>query len=203
MPENYLPTQPHNASSWGKWLLAAGLLLVAVQGFFQLYAVQAIIFPGRYHEARLHLMGPECAKIASGLQALQGELNLLKGFCPPPGPVHPGPSDQSATGAASAPASAEPRRLPPNWRHTLQAAKQKRVSVAQKLNYLNTILISMQRSLESNHAMGSNHRPEAEKSLSLIHALLVRCRTYDIDLKNLSDKLEKIEIYCETPQSNQ
>lgn len=194
MKENYLPTPPDNPSRWGKWLLAAGLLLVAIQGFFQLYEVQAVFFPGRYHDVRLNLMSQECSKIESGLQALQDESNVLQGFCHSPGQMNPGSMDRPATGAASITAA-------PGWQNALQAAKQKRVYVAQKLNYLDAMLISMQRSLESKQAPLSNRRPEKEKTLLKIHEILGRCRTYDIDLKNLSTNLNKLESYCKTSQS--
>ena len=77
MRKNLLPGLSLNPSSWGRLLLAAGLLLVFVQGLWQLHEVQNFFSPGRYQAIKLNLISKEYPKIAQALASLQDQLITL------------------------------------------------------------------------------------------------------------------------------
>ena len=77
MRKNLLPGLSLNPSSWGRLLLAAGLLLVFVQGLLQLYEVQNFFSPGQYQAIKLNLISKEYPKIDQALTSLQDQLTTL------------------------------------------------------------------------------------------------------------------------------
>jgi hypothetical protein len=197
MRKNLFPGPRLNLSSWGPLLLAAGLLLVFVQGLLQLYAVQNFFFPDKYHAIKLNLIRKEYVKIGQGLTALQDQLtiltmlqqtrvqpNLVPSSQPLSDPASPLPADNSRCSSDSA------------WQVALHTAKKKRVYAARKLNHLRLILQSMQQDLEaklSNLGSGASARkPELEKALQQIREVRKLWQTYNDNLNDLSIKLTKI-----------
>jgi hypothetical protein len=192
-----LPGLPRNSSGWGKVLLTAGLLLVAVVGVFQLYEVQDVFFPGKYHATELNLISKECVNIAKGLKALRTEVAKLNGFCVPAAQFDYGAPSPGAT-ASSSPQSAHGAQYDaaPGWQTTLYMGKKKRVYVVRKLKHLDAMLKSMQRALEpqksSNDPALASRRLEIEKTLGQIQEIQARCHTYSIELQGLSEKLNQL-----------
>jgi hypothetical protein len=182
---------------WRKLLLAASLLFVFVMGSMQLYEVQNFFFPGKYHAIKLKLINKEYFKIRQGLTSLQAQVDHLARL-----QNQPGEPDLVAVGRSPAPgASPHPddkARLTSgqSWPSLMHAAKKKRVYVARKLNYINVILKSMQRSLEaqwSESGRASAPKPEIEKTLGQIRKDWADWRHYHDRLIDLSQKLGKLE----------
>jgi hypothetical protein len=204
MRKNLLPGLSLNPSSWGRLLLAAGLLLVFVQGLLQLYEVQNFFSPDKYQAIKLNLISEEYPKIAQALTSLQGQLTSLtmeQKARAKPGPV-----------ASTRPLSASPSPLPaadargyPDsaWQAAIHAAKKKQVYAARKLNHLRLILQSMQQDLEVKLAdIGSEssaRKPEMEKTLQQIRESRALWQTYNDNLNDLSIKLTKI-VECGSNQ---
>jgi hypothetical protein len=204
MRENPLPGLNLNPSNWGKLLLAAGLLLVFVQGLLQLYEVQNFLFPGEYQAAKLNLFKKEYLKIDQGLTSLQDQLAVLTKMqkaratsdaVPASRPVSPVPSPLLAAGGRCYPDS--------TWQAAIHAAKKKRVYAARKLNHLGLILPSMQRDLESRlSGIGSESsagKPWIEKTLQKIRESRALWQTYEDKLNDLSINLDKI-LECSSSQ---
>ena len=197
MRKNLLPDLNLNPSKWGRLLLAAGLLLVFVQGFLQLYEVQNFFFPGRYQAAKLNLIKKEYRKIDQGLTSLQNQLTTLmmmqkaRANSDPVSPSRPLPAVPSPPLAADARCSPDS-----SWQAALHAAKKKRVYAARKLNHLGLILQSMQQDLEAQLSTlgpeSSTRKPRMEKTLQQIRESRALWQTYDGNLNDLSIKLEKI-----------
>jgi hypothetical protein len=203
MKENHLPGSPRDPSRWGKWLLAVGLLVVAVQGTYNLYEIHSVFFPGVYHATELNLINRESIKVARTLYDLNILLNKLQRLSSNPGHVQPAPAGRSSSGSGSSVSlQGEPLRLDPVWEDTLFVAKKKRVNVARKLNYINVILKSMQRSLEaqlSDSGRASTRKSEIEKTLQQIRADGARWGNYSDRLNDLSKKLDRLEGRCQSP----
>jgi hypothetical protein len=190
------PPSP-NHSNWGKALLAAGLLLVAVAGILQLQAVQAIFFPGRYHALELNLIRHECAMIDKGLITLRADMAKLQGLCAQAARSEPGAPSPSPQPAVQLRPEAEPA-----WSATLHAAKKDRVYVARKLKYIDIMLKSMHQAVErqrSSRAGELDRKPELEKTLGQIQAIRARCQVYADELQKISDKLQQL-AGCSGPQ---
>jgi hypothetical protein len=192
MKENRLPGPSRDPSRWGKWLLTASLLVVAVQGVFHLYEVQSVFFPGVYHATELNLINKESIKIENTLQNLKVLLDKLQSLCPIPAQGQAAPSGSGS----SASVQGEARGLVPAWEYTLYLAKKQRVNAARKLNYIDVILKSMQRSLRaqlSDNSKASMQKPEIEKTLRQIRQERAHWRIYDDRLNKLSQTLVKLE----------
>ena len=196
MRKNLFPGPRLNSSIWAKLLLAAGLLLVCVQGLFQLYEVQNFFFPDKYYEIKLNLIRKEYAKIGQGLPSLQDQLNILTMlqelraqpcFAPSSRPLSDSFSPLPAVGARCYSDS--------SWQAAIHAAKKKQVYVARKLNYLRLILQSMQRDLEAkltDIAPGSSVRKSGvEETLQQIREIQALWQTYNANLDDSSIKLKK------------
>jgi hypothetical protein len=184
-------------SEWGKLLLAAGLLLVFVMGSMQLYEVQNFFFPGKYHAIKLNLINKEYFKIRQGLAALQAQVDHLSKLPKQPGQANLVPVGRSAVkGAAPLPDDNARFSAGLSWPSLIHAAKKKRVYVARKLVYLDMILKSMHRSLEtqlSDRGRASTRKPEIERTLQQIREDRARWRIYHARLNDLSQRLEKLE----------
>lgn len=197
MRKNLFPGPRLNLSSWGPLLLAAGLLLVFVQGLLQLYAVQNFFSPHKYHAIKLNLIRKEYVKIGQGLTALQDQLTILTMLQPPRVQPNPVPSSRPLSDSTS-PLPADSSRCSPDstWQAALHTAKKKRVYAARKLNHIRLILQSMHQDLEarsSNLGSGSSARKqEMEKSLQQIREVRELWQTYNDNLNDLSIKLTKI-----------
>lgn len=194
MKENHLPGAPHDPARWGKWLLAVGLLVVAVQGVFHLYAVQSFFFPGVYYATELNLINKESIKIEGNLKDLKILLDKLQSLCPVPAQGQAAPSGS----VSSASVQGEARGLVPAWDYTLYWAKKKRVNVVRKLNYIDVVLKSMQRPLraqlsDNSKASTQKQKPEMEKTLRQIRQERARWQIYDDRLNKLSQTLVKLE----------
>jgi len=184
---------------WGKLLLPAGLLLVAIAGILQLYEVQAVLFPGNYHATELNLIRKECNFIDKGFISLRTEVAKLNALCVSAAKKFtPDPSSPPSAG------SSPPQ--PPNtvrttsesaWAATLHTAKKKRVYIARKLKYIGAMLQSIQRAIEqqgtSHNAQLSQRRPEHEKTLQQIQEIRIRCQIYSSELISLTRKLNQLE----------
>jgi hypothetical protein len=184
-------------SEWRKLLLAASLLVVFVMGSMQLYEVQNFFFPGKYHAIKLNLINKEYFKIHQGLTSLQVQVDHLSGLQNQPGkPDLVRAGRASALGASPLPDDNARFAPGPSWPSLMHAAKKKRVYVARKLNYINVILKSMQRSLEaqlSDRGRASARKPEIEKTLEQIRNDRARWWIYDDRLNELSQTLAKLE----------
>jgi hypothetical protein len=194
------PVLPRNRSEWGKWLLAAGLLLVFILGLLELYPVQNFLFPGKYHTIKLNLIRKECWKIQGGLASLQAQidnLTRLKG--------QPGQGDLINSSQASAnPASPRAEVPESSWPSLIHAAKKKRVYVARKLNYVGRVLNSMQRSLkppQSDNGGASPLKAASANPLQQIQEIQTRLQTYNDRLHDLSKKLGKLTESSPSPST--
>jgi hypothetical protein len=190
MPEDHLPAPSSNPVTWGKWLLPASLLAVAIVGFFQLYAVQAVFFPGKYHRTQLRLINQEYSKIEEKLQDLERKVCDLQQLATMPEQLPPGSAERSSAGSATTPSAGEGRpNSSPGWQAALHAAKKERVYAARKLKQIDVILNSMQRALESQDATVSLGKLEPEQTLAQIRLSRARYQLYVSQLKDLSEKL--------------
>jgi hypothetical protein len=189
MRKNLLPGPRLNPSIWAKLLLAAGLLLVCVQGLWQLYEVQNFFFPDKYYEIKLNLIRKEFSKINHGLTSLQDQLHILtrlQQLRPQPNLV---PSSRPLSQSSPPlPAVGADCGADSSWQAAIHAAKKKRVYVARKLNHLRLILQSMHRDLEaklSDIGPGlSARKPEMEKTLLQIRKNLVLWQIYNDNLND-------------------
>jgi hypothetical protein len=202
MKNNRQPVPFRNLERWGKWLLPAGLILVAILGFLQLYPVQAVFSPEKYQENQLKLINEECAKIERNLQRLVIRLADLQNLVAVTENTRPGAMAGSSSPALAA--TSEPRvcpGLPPRYAAVFHAAKKERVFAARKLEQLAFILNAMQRTLDSPDTLSQVQRAII---LSHIHTFRARCRAYNEELYVLSAKLNKFADYCGgIPTTNQ
>ena len=185
-----------NPSFWAKTLLAAGLLLLCVQGLLQLYEVQSFFSPDTYYEIKLNLIKKEYPKISQGLTSLQNQLNILtelqelrvrSELVDSRGPVSDPASPLSAVGARCFSDT--------SWQAAILAAKKKQVYVARKLNYLRLILQAMHRDLEvklSDIGLETSVRKAGmEETLQQIREIQALWQIYNANLDDASIKLKK------------
>jgi hypothetical protein len=203
MRKNLLPGLNLNPSSWGRFLLAAGLLLVFVLGLLHLYEVQNFFSPGEYQAAKLKLIKKEYHKIDKGLAALQDQLTTLTLMHKARAHSAPAPSSQPLS--AASPRHAGDARCSPDsaWEDAIHAAKKKWVYAARKLNHLGMILQFMQQDMAAQlSAIGpgsSARKPRIEKTLQQIRESRALSQIYEDHLYDLSIKLNKI-IECSSEQ---
>lgn len=179
----------NNRQRCGKALLAASLLLVTVGGILKLPSVQAVFFPGSYHATELKLVRQVCVKIHKRLISLQGDVAVLQELAS---------TVSSSSLKHDLPARTDPG---PGWPAALHQAKKNRVSVLQKLNYINSKLNAMQGAINHQIAAG----PEAvayryrhpAQTLAQIQQIRARCRKFDKELNELSEKIIKLAGHCE------
>jgi len=192
-----LPGRNLSPSQWGKLLLASGLLLVFVQGVLQLHEVQNFFFPGRYYALKLNLIRKEYSKIDGGLSSLQAQLGRLTRLQEQQARHNLFPLRLSLSNSSSPP-SADGDRFNPDssWQSMFHAAQKKRVYVARKLHYIDLILKAMHRDLEAQSSGNGSASPTKkagmEKTLQQIRGSQALGRTFHDNLKNLSEKLEKL-----------
>ncbi len=199
MRRNLLPGLNRSPSSWGRLLLAAGLLLVFVQGLLQLYEVQDFFSPGRYQATKLTVIGGEYLKIGQALTSLQTQLPRLAML-----QKTRGRPDQVPAARVSPCLPLRPSCSPdPAWQAALHAAKKKRVYAARKLNHLNKILQSMQQTLEAELSdlgpESSARKANLEKTLLRIQESRALWKIYNDSLQNLSVALNEI-VGCNSSQ---
>ena len=204
MRKNLLPGLSLNPSSWGRLLLAAGLLLVFVQGLLQLHEVQNFFFPNKYQAIKLDLISKEYPKIDQALTSLRDQLTILTMMQKARAKPDPVPSTRPLSASPSPLPAADARGYPDSaWQAAIHAAKKKRVYAARKLNHLRLILQSMQQDLEvkltGSGSESSARKPEMEKTLQQIRESRALWQTYDDNLNDLSIKLEKI-VTCSSNQ---
>ncbi len=182
---------------WGKLLLPAGLLLVAVSGILQLYEVQAVLFPANYHATQINLIKKECIFIDEGFASLRIEVARLDALCATAKRLSPGSATPSSAGSA-APQPPDDSRITSEsaWQATLHAAKKKRVYVARKLRYIDAMLQSMQRAIEQQEISRDvalvPRRPEFQRTLRRIQIIQTRSKIYSSELDKLSEKLNQL-----------
>jgi len=187
-------------------LLAAGLLLIFVLGFLQLYPVQNFFFPSNYQKIKLKLVRKECRKINKGLASLQTQvdnLTRLRDQADQPAPI---PLNRDlAKPASPRPAAGARSPLELSWQSGMLAAKKKRVYVSRKLNYIEMILKSMDQAVKtscSTDGFGSSTcTVESGKIGRQILEIQTRWRTYNDRLVDLSKKLAELEEYARSPQA--
>jgi hypothetical protein len=197
MRKKILPGPRLNPSHWAKLLLAAGLLLVCVQGLLQLYEVQNFFFPNKYYEIKLNLIKKESAKISQGLTSLQNQLNMLTRLQELRAQRDLAPSSRALSDFSSPqPAVGAPCNSDSSWQAAIHAAKKKQVYVARKLKYLRLILQSMHRGLEaklSNIGPGASVRKSGvEETLRQIQEIQALWQSYNDNLDDSSIKLKKL-----------
>lgn len=198
MKKFHLPDITRNPSLWGRWLLAAGLLLVSVQGLLQLYEVRHYLFPCAYHELKLKLINEEYSRIETGLQSLKAELDKLQVLRDQQERLELLPTSRSSSCLASPPSGdGAGLHVEATWQSQLHATKKAQVYVAQKMNYIRVMLESMDRSLQSklagNKSASSTTKPEVEKILQQVQKDRTLLQRYHDDLNNLSEQLIKLE----------
>ncbi len=197
MKKIHLPTLFRNPSRWGKWLLSASLLLVAILGFFQLYEIQEIFFPGQDYKTEIKLISKEYIIIDKELRKLPAMVYDLQKLRLATGPMCPGlvPSSSSSS-TASASALGVPPGLGPGWDDELHAAKKKLVNVVRKLKYLDAKLKSMQLTVErqrsSQDATPVNGKPDMNKTLAQIQEFQARCHLYNDQVIEFSEKINQL-----------
>ncbi len=197
MKKIHPPTLLRNPSRWGKWLLSASLLLVAILGFFQLYEIQIALSPGKYHETEMILISKECLNIDNSLQKLLVMVYGLKKLSSATGQMCPGSVNSSLS---SPPVSKSALEMPPEpapgWQEALQAVKKRQVSVLTKLQYIDLKLISMQLNIEHQRSSQAgallNRKPEMEKTLAQIQEFQARSHLYRSELNGLSEKINQL-----------
>lgn len=204
MRKNLLPGLSLNPSSWGRLLLAAGLLLVFVQGLLQLYEVQNFFSPDKYQAIKLNLIREDYLKIDQGLTSLRDQLTILTIMRKARAKPDPVPSTRPLSAVPSPLFAADVRCYPDSsWQAAIHAAKKKRVYAARKLHHLGLILQSMQQALEAKLSdIGSDssaRKPEMEKTLQQIRESRALWQTYDDNLNDLSIKLKEI-VECSSNQ---
>jgi hypothetical protein len=197
MRKNLLPGPRPNPSLWTKLLLAAGLLLVCVQGVLQLYEVQSFFFPDKYGGIKLNLIRKEFTKVGQGLASLQDQLNMLTRRQE----LQAQPDLVPARRPLSAPPSPPPGVGPRcdsdlSWQAAIHAAKKKQVYVTRKLHYLGLLLQSMDRDMEAKLSdMGpgpSARKSGGEEILQQIRENQALWQTYNAKLDDSSMKLKKL-----------
>jgi hypothetical protein len=197
MKNTLLPALIRDPARWGKWLFPAGLIVIAILGFLQLYRVQAVFFPEKYHENEMRLISKECAKIEVNLQMMVLDLSDLKTLTAIPQETR---SESVANPTSNPSGSAGDRQvgpaLPPDCQAALRAVKKERVFAARKLLQLATILNAIQRDLAAQDRASSLNTVHRDIILSQIHAFRVRCQVYDNKLRELSAELNKFAGYC-------
>jgi hypothetical protein len=184
------------SAEWRKLLLAASLLFVFVTGSMQLYEVQNFFFPGKYHAIKLKLIHKEYSKIRQGLTSLQAQVDYLSRLQNQGKPNLIQVDRSSVPGTSSRPNDNARFTHGLAWPSLIHAAKKKRVYVARKLNYIDMILESMQRSLKAqlpNDGQASTRKLEREKILQQIRKDRTRWQIYHDKLDELSEKLGKLE----------
>jgi hypothetical protein len=204
MRKNLLPGLNLNPSNWGRLMLAAGLLLVFVQGLLHLYEVQNFLFPGTYQVTKLSLINMEYLKIDQALNSLRNQLATLAEMQKARAKADPVPSGRPAAAVPSPQPAAEARCFPDSsWQAAIHAAKKKRVYAARKLNHLGQILQSMQRDMETQLSdispESSARKPRLEKTLRQIRESRELWQTCEDNLNDLSLKLNRI-IGCSSKQ---
>lgn len=219
MKEHHLPAPPRNPSQWwrvwgkkliavdlfldtvqarwGKRLLVIGLLLVAAQGFFQLYETQTISFPGAYYENELYLIGKEYYQMPRSLAGFQAKLVELQEICHTSGPRGLNPSGQSCAGpVASASVNYQSPSPVPGLEKDFYMIKRKRVYLTRKLYIIGVMLDSMQRALEdplsASQTTLSLKEPERRSILSQIREFRGRLQVYKGALQQLSVQLDTL-----------
>ena len=212
MKEHHLPAPPRNPSQWwrvwekrliavdwfldtvqarwGKRLLVIGLLLVAAQGFFQLYEIQTIFFPGAYYANELYLIGKEYDKISRRLGYFQMKLVEFQEICHTSGLRNPNPSAPSSAGpVASASVIVQSPSPVPGWEKDFYMLKKRKVSLTRKLYIIGVMLDSMQRALEdplsASQTTLSLKEPERKRILSQIREFRRRLQIYEGALQKL------------------
>jgi hypothetical protein len=200
MRRNLLPGLSLNPSSWGRLLLAAGLLLVFVQGLLQLHVVQNFFSPDKYQAIKLDLISKEYPKIDQALTSLRDQLITLTRLQKTRVQPDPVPSTRPLSASPGADARGYPDS---SWQAAIHAAKKKQVYAARKLNHLGHILQSMQRDLEAKLSdigpESSARKPGMEKTLQQIRENRTLWQTYNDNLNDLSIKLKEI-VECSSHQ---
>jgi hypothetical protein len=187
MKTNFLPGI--SQVSWGRILFPISLLLIAIAGILQLYEVKALFFPESYYATELKLIRKECGMINKGFKSIRAEVDDLSVLCVSSNPPETGaPPPPSAGSLLPQPATGMPTILASSA--TLRAAKKKRVYVVRKLRYLNVFTIYKSYSAKLSVIQLSERRPELEKSLLQIREIQTRCNSYNIELNELSQKLD-------------
>jgi hypothetical protein len=197
MKKIHLPGLPRNFSRWGPLLLAAGLLLVFVQGLLHVHEVQDFFFPYNYQALELTLIKKEHDKIGQGLTALQDQLMVLTMVQQARGKPDPVSSSQPLSATSSPfPAADACGPLDSAWQAEIMAAKKKRAHMTRKLNHIRLILQSLQRNLEAQSSgigsRSSAKKAKREKILQQIRESRALSQAYNGNLRELSIKLNKI-----------
>jgi len=179
----------NNRRRCGKALLAASLLLVTVGGVLRLPSVQAAFFPGSYHAIEFKSIRQLCVKIEKRLITLRADLAILQRL--------------AATGASSS-LQYDPQVQTdrgPGWQVVVHETKQARVSVLQKLNYINATLNAMEGEINRQIVAGPKavtfryiHPAQTLRKIALIRA---RCRKYQEALSKLWGKVTKLIGPCD------
>jgi len=184
-----------NSLTVKKFLLTAGLLLVLVQGLWQLPELQDYFFPVDNAELILKRASNECPLIERDLIALSKRVNYLKWFQADHGP------DQKVSVARllSFPLSECIRPLAPEyfWHINITLAQKTRLKIERKLRHLNVLLKSINGDFRVPPSQASPAIPEkpapVSDSMEQIQQFKNQCLSYNDKLNELTKQLAWLE----------
>ncbi len=186
---------PLNSWKAGKFLLTAGLLVVLVQGLWQLPDLQDYLFPGHQLAADLQSARRECRKIGDDLIALRDRVDYLKWFL-----AHRGPDQKvSVNRMLSFPFSEFIRSLSPNffWKVNVYLAQKTRVKEERRLRYLDALLNNIDLQLRQPSCPKSTailpKNAAALSALQQIQAFQHQWSVYNVKLNELIEQLAWVE----------
>jgi hypothetical protein len=184
-----------NSLKAGKFLLTAGLLVVLVQGLWQLPELQDYLYPGHQLAADLQSARMNCQKIEDDLITLGGRVDYLKWFL-----AHRGPDQKvSVNRMLSFPFSEFIRVLSPNffWKANVYLAQKTRVKVERRLRYLEALLNNIDLQLRQPSCPNSTailpKNAVALSALQQIQAFQHQWSVYNVKLNDLIKQLVLIE----------
>jgi hypothetical protein len=185
---------PLNSLKAGKFLLTAGLLLVLVQGLWQLPDLQDYFFPGHQLAADLQSASKECRKFEDDLIALRDRVDYLKWFL-----THKSPHQKvSVNWMLSFPFSEFIRSLSPHlfWHVNVYLAQKTRVKEERRLRYLDALLNNIGWQLRQSSCPNSTAILPKNAGLDArqqIQAFQHQWSVYNIKLNNLIEQLVWVE----------
>jgi hypothetical protein len=186
---------PLNSLKAGKVLLTAGLLIVLVQGLWQLPELQNYLFPGHQLATDLQSARRECRKIEVDLIILRDRVDYLKWFL-----AHRSADQKvSVNRMLSFPFSEFIRSFSPHffWQVNVYLAQKTRVKEERRLRYLDALLNRIGSQLQQSSCPKSTEiLPKNAASLNdlqQIQAFQHQWSVYNVKLNNLIEQLAWIE----------
>jgi hypothetical protein len=184
-----------NSLTVKKLLLSAGLLLVIVQGVWELPELQDYLQPVDNEAIILRQTRRECSRIKDDLRTLQARVEYLKWF-----QTHNGPDQKiSAERLRAFPFSESIRSLAPGhfWQINIRLAHKNRLRVERKLQYLQGLLADMNPKPPAHPPQAGPALPAKTAppngSLEQIQQFRDQYKQYNAKLIELSKQLARLE----------